>query len=59
MLATLILLYALNALADVPTGCFIAAWVFVILKTIVTILQHIMKAKIDKWKKQLKNKTVF
>ena len=51
MLATLILLYALNASADVPTGCFVAAWVFVILKTIVTILQHIMKAKIDKWKK--------
>lgn len=53
MLATLILLYALNASADVPTGCFVAAWVFVILKTIVTILQHIMEAKIEKWKKTI------
>ena len=31
MLATLILLYALDT-GQVPTGCYVAAWVFAILK---------------------------
>lgn len=35
MIATLILLYALNASIDVPTGCFVAAWILTIVELVV------------------------
>lgn len=43
MLATLILLYALNASADVPTGCFVAAWILCVIKAICQIIMFTMK----------------
>lgn len=36
MLATLILLYALDT-GQIPTGCYVAAWVFTILKGIYAV----------------------
>lgn len=43
MLATLILLYALNAFADVPTGCFVAAWICFGIQLICEVIKFTMK----------------
>lgn len=41
MASTLILLYALNAITTVPTGCFIAAWVLYIIQCVCSIVKFI------------------
>ena len=42
MLATLILLYALNASNPVPTGCFVAAWILLSVEIICKSLKFIL-----------------
>lgn len=44
MLSTLILLYALDN-GQIPDGCFIAAWIFLILKIIFVTVKEIMNYK--------------
>ena len=44
MLSTLILLYALDN-GQIPNGCFIAAWIFLILKTLFFPGKEIMNYK--------------
>lgn len=38
MLSTLILLYALDT-GQVPTGCYVAAWIFMLLEVICNIIK--------------------
>lgn len=42
MLATLILLYALDT-GQIPMGCYVAAWVFTILKGIYVVIKAMIE----------------